>query len=57
MSSVNFMSDNESKILVDILGILSVFSTVKVDLKRLFNSSADSVSDVVMEPSDFCIVE
>ena len=30
-SSVKFMSDNESKILVNILGILSAFSTVKVD--------------------------
>ena len=48
------MSDNESKILVGIVGILSAVSTVNVDLKKLFNSSADSGSDVVMEPSDFC---
>ena len=48
------MSDNKSKILVGILETLSAFSTVNVDFKRSFNSSADSVSDAVMEPSDFC---
>ena len=37
------MPDNESKILIGIyiLGILSVFSTMNIDLKKLFNFSAD----------------
>ena len=45
------MSDNE---LIGIVGILSALSTVNVDFKKLFNSSADSVSDDVIELSDLC---
>ena len=53
-SSDKLMSDNELISLVGIVGILSALSTVNVDLKKLFNSSADSMFDDVIDPSDFC---
>ena len=50
------MSDNESKVLVGRIGMLSAFSTVNVNFKKLFiNSSADSLFNVVIEPSNFLI--
>ena len=48
------MSDNELLTLVGIVGILSALSAINLDFKKLFNSSADSVSEDVIEPSDLC---
>ena len=40
--------------MVGIVEILSALSTVNVDFKKIFNSSADLVSDDVIELSGFC---